>query len=130
MSFNLTILSGRICNDLELKYTTNNVPVCSFTLAVDRRGTKGEDKQTDFISVVGWRTTAEFITKYFSKGSMIGIEGSIQTRKYKDREGVMRTAFEVIANNVQFMDSRKSESNETSETNGFTNLPDVDLPFN
>ena len=128
--FNLVVLSGRICNDLELKYTQNNVPVCSFTLAVDRRGTKGEDKQTDFISVVGWRTTAEFITKYFAKGSMIGIEGSIQTRKYKDKEGVIRTAFEVIANNVQFMDSRKSEGNESSDTNGFTNLPDVDLPFN
>lgn len=129
--FNLVVLSGRICNELELKYTQNNVPVCSFTLAVDRRGTKGEDKQTDFINMVAWRTTAEFITKYFSKGSLIGIEGSIQTRKYKDKEGVIRTAFEVIVNQAHFMESRKSENNESANTNGFTTiLDDVDLPFN
>lgn len=128
--FNLVVLSGRICNDLELKYTQNNVPVCSFTLAVDRRGTKGEDKQTDFINMVAWRTTAEFITKYFAKGSMIGIEGSIQTRKYKDKEGVIRTAFEVIVDNAQFMESKKSESNGESSNNGFVNVSDMDLPFN
>ena len=126
--FNVVILSGRICNELELKYTQSNIPVCSFTLAVDRRGGKGEDKQTDFINIVAWRTTAEFITKYFAKGSMIGIEGSIQTRKYKDKEGVIRTAFEVVANNVQFMESKKSESNGTS--NDFVDVSDVDLPFN
>ena len=126
--FNVVILSGRICNELELKYTQSNIPVCSFTLAVDRRGGKGEDKQTDFINIVAWRTTAEFITKYFAKGSMIGIEGSIQTRKYKDKEGVIRTAFEVVANNVQFMESKKSENNGTS--NDFVDVSDVDLPFN
>ena len=126
--FNLVVLSGRICNELELKYTQNNVPVCSFTLAVDRRGTKGEDKQTYFINMVAWRTTAEFITKYFSKGSLIGIEGSIQTRKYKDKEGVIRTAFEVIVDQAQFMESKKSESNEKPQEE-FTPIPDGDLPF-
>lgn len=127
---NIVVLKGRICNDVELKYTQSNIPVCSFTLAVDRRG-KGEDRETDFITMVAWRNTAEFISKYFAKGSAIGIEGSIQTRKYKDKDGNNRTAFEVIVNQAHFMESRKSENNESANTNGFTNIPDdVDLPFN
>ena len=125
--FNLVVLTGRICNDVELKYTQSNIPVCSFTLAVDRRG-KGDDKQTDFINIVAWRTTAEFISKYFAKGSAIGIEGAIQTRKYRDKEGVNRTAFEVIANNVQFMESKKNETESTP--NDFTEISGMDLPFN
>ena len=127
--FNLAVLTGRICNDVELKYTQSNIPVCSFTLAVDRRGGKGEDKQTDFINIVAWRTTAEFVSKYFAKGSMIGIEGSIQTRKYQDKDGNKRTAFEVIANNVQFMESKKTESESTP--NDFTPIAiaDGDMPF-
>lgn len=128
--FNLAVLTGHICNDVELKYTQSNIPVCSFTIAVDRRG-KGEDKQTDFINIVAWRSSAEFISKYFAKGSAIGIEGSIQTRKYKDKDGNNRTAFEVIVNQAHFIESRKSDNNESSDTNGFTNIPDdVDLPFN
>lgn len=130
--FNLTILTGRICNDVELKYTQSNIPVCSFTIAVDRRG-KGEDKQTDFINIVAWRNTAEFITKYFSKGSMIGIEGSIQTRKYQDKDGNNRTAFEVVANNVQFMESKKSDDAQDPLDrlqDKMSELSGVDLPFN
>lgn len=127
---NIVVLKGRICNDVELKYTQSNIPVCSFTLAVDRRG-KGEDRETDFITMVAWRTMAEFISKYFAKGSAIGIEGSIQTRKYKDKDGNNRTAFEVIVKQAHFMESRKSDNNESADTNGFTNIPDdVDLPFN
>ena len=118
--FNLVVLTGRICNDIELKYTPSDIPVCSFTIAVDRRG-KGEDKQTDFINIVAWRQTAEFVSKYFDKGTMIGIEGAIQTRKYKDKEGNNRTAFEVIANNVQFVESKKSESNSSSAAQSFSN---------
>lgn len=130
--FNLTILTGRICNDVELKYTQSNIPVCSFTIAVDRRG-KGEDKQTDFINIVAWRQTAEFITKYFKKGSMIGIEGSIQTRKYQDKDGNNRTAFEVVANNVQFMESKKSDDAQDPLDrlqDKMSELSGVDLPFN
>lgn len=134
--FNLVVLTGRLCNDAELKYTQSNIPVCSFTLAVDRRG-KGEDKQTDFINIVAWRQTAEFISKYFAKGSMIGIEGAIQTRKYQDSEGKNRTAFEVIANNVQFMESKKSEDNSSpnpqsfsnASANDFVNIAAGDMPF-
>ena len=126
--FNLVVLTGRLAQDPELKYTPSNVAVTSFSIAVDRRGKSGEDKQTDFINIVAWRQTAEFITKYFQKGSMIGIEGSIQTRRYTDKDGKNRTAFEVIANNVQFMESKKNDTPNTS-ANEFVEISDEDLPF-
>lgn len=106
--FNLVVLSGRLTADPELKTTANGVPVCSFSIAVDRRYKQGEEKQTDFINIVAWRSTGEFVSKYFSKGSMIGIEGSIQTRRYQDKDGKNRTAFEVVANNVQFIESKRA----------------------
>lgn len=107
--FNVVILTGRLTADPELKYTnTGNIPVTSFSIAVSRRYRSGEETQADFINIVAWRQTAEFVSKYFKKGSMIGVEGSIQTRKYADREtGKNRTAFEVVANNVQFVESRR-----------------------
>jgi len=111
--FNLVVLTGRLTSDVELKYTQNNIPVCSFTIAVERRYKQGEERQADFINIVAWRSSAEFICKYFQKGSMIGIEGAIQTRKYVDKEtGKNRTAFEVIANNVQFVESKRSQDND------------------
>lgn len=106
--FNIVVLTGRLTADPELKYTPSNVPVTSFSIAVNRRYKQGEEQQTDFINIVAWRQTAEFVTKYFQKGSMIGIEGSIQTRKYADKDGKNRTAFEVVANNVQFVESKKN----------------------
>ena len=107
--FNLVVLSGRLTADPEIKYTQSNVPVCSFKIAVERRFKQGEERQADFVNIVAWRQTAEFVSKYFSKGSMIGVEGSIQTRRYQDKDGNNRTAFEVVANNVQFVESKKSE---------------------
>lgn len=109
--FNLVVLTGRLTADPELKTTPNGVSVCSFSIAVERRYKQGEERQTDFINIVAWRSTAEFVSKYFSKGSMIGIEGSIQTRRYQDKDGNNRTAFEVVANNVQFMEFKRSEGN-------------------
>jgi single-strand DNA-binding protein len=109
--FNIAILTGRLTADPELKTTSKGVSVCSFTIAVDRRFKQGEERQTDFITIVAWRQTAEFVSKHFKKGSAIGIEGSIQTRKYQDKDGNNRTAFEVVANNVQFMESKRSEDN-------------------
>ena len=100
--FNLTVLTGRLTADPELKTTQSGVSVTSFSIAVQRRCKSGEEPQTDFINIVAWRQNAEFITKYFKKGNMIGIEGSIQTRKYTDKNGNNRVVFEVIANNVQF----------------------------
>lgn len=103
--FNLVVLTGRLTADAELKTTPNGVSVCSFTIANEVG--YGENKKTAFINVVAWRQSAEFVSKHFKKGSMIGIEGSIQTRKYQDRDGNNRTAFEVVANNVQFVDGKK-----------------------
>jgi single-strand DNA-binding protein len=110
--FNLVVLTGRLTADAELRHTQNDVPVCSFTIAVNRRYKAGEESQADFINIVAWRQTAEFISKHFKKGSMIGIEGSIQTRKYVDKDtGKNRTAFEVVANNAQFVESKRSDNN-------------------
>lgn len=116
--FNVVILTGRLTADPELKYTnTGNIPVTSFSIAVSRRYKAGEETQADFINIVAWRQTAEFVSKYFKKGSLIGIEGSIQTRKYVDREtGKNRTAFEVVANNVQFVESRRDGGAEGTAT--------------
>lgn len=137
--FNLVVLTGRLTADPELRYTSGNIPVTSFSIAVNRRYKAGEESQADFINIVAWRQTAEFVTKYFQKGSLIGIEGSIQTRRYVDKDtGKNRTAFEVIANNVQFVESKRDSSAPMAETAAFSNnidndfseiAGDDDLPF-
>ena len=120
--FNLVVLTGRLTADPELRYTGNNTPVTSFSIAVSRRYKAGEQAEADFINIVAWRQTAEFVTKYFQKGSMIGIEGSIQTRRYTDKEtGKNRTAFEVIANNVQFVESKRDGAAGSDAAAGFSN---------
>ena len=106
--FNLVVLTGRLTGQPELKTTPNGISVCTFGIAVDRAYKKGEEKETDFLNVVAWRQTAEFVSKWFTKGSLIGIEGSIQTRKFTDKNGNNRTAFEIVANNVHFVESKKS----------------------
>lgn len=100
---NIVALMGRLTHTPELKTTQNGTSVCSFSIAVDRTYTpKGEERKADFIDIVAWRQTAEFICKYFQKGSMIAIDGSIQTRSYQDKQGSNRTKVEVLANNVSF----------------------------
>ena len=108
--FNLVVLSGRLTADPEIKTTTNGVSVCSFSIAVERRYKQGEERQADFINIVAWRSSAEFVCKYFKKVSMIGIEGAIQTRMYQDKDVNNRTAFEVVANNVQFVEFKKADN--------------------
>lgn len=140
--FNLVVLTGRLTADPELKNTPNGVPVTTFSIAVNRNYRAGEEQQTDFINVTAWRQRAEFITKYFKKGSMIGIEGAIQTRRYQDKDGNNRTAFEVVVNNAQFVESKKEGNESTTTENdplvGFSNKLDEftevsgmddDLPF-
>ena len=112
--FNLVVLTGRLTADPELKTTPNGISVCTFGIAVDRAYKKGEEKQTDFLNVVAWRQTAEFVSKWFTKGNLIGIEGSIQTRKFTDKNGNNRTAFEIVANNVHFIESKKSSNVDIS----------------
>ena len=137
--FNLVVLTGRLTAEPELKTTPNGISVTTFSIAVDRRYRSGEERQTDFINIVAWRQSAEFITKYFKKGSLIGIEGSIQTRRYQDKNGNNRTAFEVVANNVQFVESKRDSvpsgepaSFSNADVNDFADLGDAsddDLPF-
>ena len=100
---NVVAIMGRLVADPELKTTQQGTSVCSFRIACDRNYAKqGEQRQADFITVQAWRQTAEFICKYFQKGSLIAIEGSLQTRQYQDKSGSNRTAVEVVANNVSF----------------------------
>lgn len=108
--FNIVVLTGRITADPELKTTQSGLSVTSFSIAVNRNYRSGEEPQTDFINIVAWRGTAEFVTHHFRKGNMIGVEGSIQTRKYTDRDGNQRTAFEVVANNIQFVESKRDSA--------------------
>lgn len=107
---NCAVIMGRLTADPELRQTPNGVAVTTFTVAVDRSFVRqGEERKADFISVVAWRQTAEFVSKYFSKGSMIAVQGSIQTRTYDDKNGSKRYVVEIVADNVSFCGS-KSES--------------------
>ncbi|QEY33858.1 single-stranded DNA-binding protein [Caproiciproducens galactitolivorans] len=137
---NVAILMGRLVADPELRHTPNDVSVTSFTLAVERSYVKsGTDRQADFIDVVAWRSTADFVCKYFRKGQLVAVQGSIQTRTYTDNNGNKRKAFEIVADHVHFADSKKNECNnnlyskpqDTVENpDGFEELPDdEDLPF-
>lgn len=130
--FNLTVFTGRLTADAELKYTTNNIPVAAFDLAVERRYQKGGERITDFIKCVAWRNTAEFISKYFKKGDPITIQGELQTRKYTETDtGKTRTAYEIIVNDARFA-LTKSNNESAPVSNDFTEFTptsDDDLPF-
>lgn len=107
---NIVAIMGRLVYDPELKTTPQGTSVCSFRIACDRSYTpKGQQRQADFIDVVAWRQLAEFVSKYFQKGSMIAIEGSLQTRQYQDKQGNNRTAVEVLANQISFAGSKAAE---------------------
>lgn len=130
---NSIVIMGRLTADPELKTTNSGISVCSFNVAVDRNyQQQGEEKQTDFITVVTWRGTADFVARYFAKGSMIVVQGSLQSRKWKDKDGNNRVSWEVQADRV-FFDSSKKETATTEqqqEEETFTPMqPDEDLPF-
>ena len=111
---NKAILMGRLTRDPELRYTPNgNVPVVTFTLAVDRNYSgNGRERQTDFIDIVAWRRQAEFVSQWFTKGMMAIVVGSIQSRRWQDKNGNNRTSIEVVADEIQFGETKKScESN-------------------
>jgi len=132
---------GRITKSLELKRTSEkNIPVCNFTLAVDRRFKKGESKTADFINCVAWDKTAEFVDKHFGKGSMLAVVGRLQTRTWEDREGVKQYVTEVIVEEAYFTgekrDVQKKESANVNVNDGksgegpqFSPDEDDDLPF-
>lgn len=107
---NHIVLMGRLTRDPELRYTQSQVPVASFSIAVDRDfgGKDGAERQTDFIDIVAWRQTGEFVSKYFTKGSMAVVSGRLQIRDWTDRDGNKRRSAEVVADNVYFGESKRS----------------------
>ena len=114
---NVCIIMGRLTRDPELRRTNSGKPVASFTVAVDRDyAPEGQEKETDFIDCVAWNGTAEFVDKYFKKGSMIVVNGRLQLRSWTDKDGNKRRSVEVLASNVYFGESKKSqEGNNTTQ---------------
>lgn len=107
---NVVAIMGRLVADPELKTTQSGISVCSFRIACDRNfARQGEQRQADFIDIVAWRQQADFVCKYFQKGSLIAIEGSLQTRQYQDKNGNNRTAVEVVTSNVSFAGSKVAD---------------------
>ncbi len=135
---NKAILIGRLTKEPETRYTqTNNIQVTSFTLAVNRRFAKEGEQQADFINIVSWNKTAEFVSKYFKKGQQVAVVGRIQTRNYDDNNGVKHYVTEVVAEEVYFADSKKEgqvdasnmESSTPVTNNDFEITSSDDLPF-
>ena len=116
--YNKVILMGRLTRDPELRTTPNGISVATFSIAVDRRFAKsGEERKTDFFNIVAWRQTAEFVSKYFSKGRSILVEGELQTRSYVDKDGVTRYITEIIADNLHFTGEPKSSNTSSTYSN-------------
>ena len=139
---NTVQIMGRLGRDPELKYTQNNVPVATFSLAVERDFKSDGEKVSDWIDCVAWRHTAEYISKYFSKGRMMVVSGRLQTRSWEGKEGKKHKAVEVIVENAYFADSRRAEQQQQQSgygdfgpqvqiSDGFEPIddPDDELPF-
>ena len=126
-NLNKVILGGRLTADVELKQTPQGVSVSTFSIAVNRRTSKDQEQQADFINCQAWRNTAEFISKYFKKGSSICVSGSIQTRTWVDKNGQNRYATEVVVDEAFFVDGKNDNA---SATPNFIEVdPDDDIPF-
>lgn len=128
---NRIVVMGRMVRDPELRYTPTNTPVCSFTLAVERSyAPQGQERETDFIDIVAWRHTAEFVSKYFHKGQLVAAEGKLQGRKWKDKFEQNRVSFEIIADEVFFAESRRESVEQAREEVWSQVQPtDDDVPF-
>lgn len=130
---NKSILMGRIVQTPELRRTNSGTAVCSFTLAVDRGFARnGDEPQTDFIDIVAWQSTAEFVSKWFKKGMQVAVVGRIQTRNWEDRDGHKRKAVEVVADEVHFADTKKQEPADPFAGTGadpFAEVDDDEDPF-
>lgn len=136
----ITIM-GRLTRDVELRRTGSGVAVASFTIACDRDFGSNGEKETDFVDVVAWRNTAEFVDKYFAKGRMAVVSGRLQIRTWTDKDGNKRKTAEIVADNVYFGDSKSDGGNQNSGFTGFAkteivpgnfpviNEPDEELPF-
>jgi len=126
---NVVCLVGRMTADPELRQTPNGTNVCSFSVAVNRQFTDANgERQADFINCVAWRQTAEFITRYFRKGQHIGLNGTIQTRQYQDKDtGKNRTAFEVVINNAYFVESKGGNSQQQTQAQQVQTKPSASI---
>ncbi len=124
LNLNKVVLGGRLTADPELKQTTSGIPVCSFSIAVNRRFQKEGEQNTDFINCQAWRNTAEFISKYFRKGSSLCVTGSIQTRSWTDNNGQKRYATEVVVDEAMFVDS-KNTAQQAETTNHDSYIPEA-----
>lgn len=123
---NKVILMGRLTREPELRFTTSNTAVCQFSIAVDRKFKSEGQPTADFIPVVAWRKTAEFVSKYFTKGSRIAVVGQIQTRNYDDKDGKKVYVTEVIADEVEFCESKRgNEAAATTEAGYYDGLDEA-----
>ena len=114
---NKVIIMGRLTADPELRHTQSNIPVASFALAVDRGYKRDNDVvNVDFINIVAWRNTAEFVSKWFTKGQLVAVSGRLQVRSYKDKDGNNRTATEVVADEAFFAESKRNNTEDTYDT--------------
>lgn len=119
MALNHIVIMGRLTKDVELRRTGSGVAVASFTIACDRDFGSNGEKETDFVEVVCWRNTAEFVSKYFSKGRMAVVSGRLQIRKWEDKNGNKRNTAEIVADNVYFGDSKSDTASQNSGSLGF-----------
>ena len=131
---NKCVLIGRLTKDPEKRFTPNNVPVTSFTIAVDRRyKDKNGNKVTDFIPVITWNKIAELVDEYCTKGKLVAVSGSIQTRSYDDKNGIKRYVTEIVADQVEFLSPKQTEQSvnikDDIDFNDFQPVDDEDVPF-
>ncbi len=126
LNLNKVVLAGRLTADPELKQTTGGVYVCNFTLAINRRYSKDGQQEADFINCQAWRQTAEFINRYFRKGSSLCVSGSIQTRSWQDQNGQKRFATDVVADEAMFVDGK----NDAQGTGTYTGEQNPAPAFN
>ncbi len=142
---NRVVLVGRLARDPELRTTSSGVSVCNFTVACDRRYAQNGERQADFISCIAWRQSGEFVSRYFTKGNRIALEGSIQTRSWDDQNGNKRYATEVVVDHVEFAQSKgeggyapqgmpavasaSAPSAPAEDIDGFMPIEEEDLPF-
>lgn len=126
---NVVVLMGRLVADPELRHTPNDVAVTTIRIAVDRAYSKGQDKQADFIDITAWRQTAEFVSRYFTKGSMVAVQGSLRVDNYTDRNGNKRTRCSVQADSVSFCGGKKDTAPSAPVEDEDYHTSEDDLPF-
>lgn len=121
---NKVIMMGRLCDDPDFKQTQSQIPVCRFRIAINRPKAKDGSEKADFINCVTWRSSAEFVSRYFSKGSMIVIEGRMQNNDYTDGNGVKHYSYEVLCENVSFGESKKAQEGAAAPQQQYQGYPE------